>query len=105
MTLMKSPFDNLDRTLEHKIRLQIVSVLAVNDASDFSSLKELLNVTDGNLATHIKALEREKYLVVSKSFIDRKPNTRYRLSEKGRTALKKHLDAMAEVVRLQRRHG
>jgi DNA-binding MarR family transcriptional regulator len=100
---MKSPFDNLDKVLEHKVRLQIVSILAVNDSSDFTSLKELLDVTDGNLATHIKALEREKYVAVTKSFVDRKPNTRYKVTERGRTAFKRHLDAMAEVVRQQKR--
>ncbi len=100
---IKSPFEQLDKVLEHKIRLQIVSVLAASDTSDFLSLKELLNVTDGNLATHIKALEREKYVTVSKSFVDRKPNTRYRLSERGRIAFKRHLEAMAEVVRMQQK--
>jgi DNA-binding MarR family transcriptional regulator len=100
---MKSPFDNLDKVLEHKVRLQIVSILAVNDSSDFTSLKELLDITDGNLATHIKALEREKYVAVTKSFVDRKPNTRYKVTERGRTAFKRHLDAMAEVVRQQKR--
>ncbi len=100
---MKSPFDNLDKVLEHKVRLQIVSILAVNDSSDFTSLKELLDITDGNLATHIKALEREKYVAVTKSFVDRKPNTQYKVTERGRTAFKRHLDAMAEVVRQQKR--
>ena len=74
---MKNPFENLDRTLEHRLRLQIVSVLVANDSYDFSALKELLEATDGNLATHLKALEREKYISVTKSFVDRKPNTRY----------------------------
>lgn len=99
----KSPFEHLDKVLEHKIRLQIVSVLAANDSGDFNSMKELLGVTDGNLATHIKALEREKYVSVTKTFVDRKPNTRYRITERGRTAFKRHLEAMAEVVRLQQR--
>jgi len=100
---MKSPFDNLDKVLEHRVRLQIISILAVNDSSDFTSLKELLDVTDGNLATHIKALEREKYIAVTKSFVDRKPNTRYKVTERGRNAFKRHLEAMAEVVRQQKR--
>jgi DNA-binding HxlR family transcriptional regulator len=99
----RSPFEQLDKVLEHKVRLQIVSVLAANDSGDFNSLKDLLDVTDGNLATHIKALEREKYVSVTKAFVDRKPNTRYRITEKGRHAFKRHLEAMAEVVRLQHR--
>ena len=100
---MKNPFENLDKTLEHRVRLQIISVLVANDSYDFNALKELLDVTDGSLATHMKALERERYIVVTKSFIDKKPNTRYKVTERGRTAFKKHLDAMAELVRQQKR--
>ncbi|MBL7862264.1 MAG: transcriptional regulator [Cyclobacteriaceae bacterium] len=100
---MKNPFDNLDRILEHRLRLQIVSVLVANDSYDFNSLKELLDATDGNLATHLKALEREKYISVYKSFVERKPNTRYKITERGRSAFKKHLDAMEELIRHQRK--
>lgn len=96
---MKNPFENLDRILEHRVRLQIMSVLITNDAFDFNSLKELLQTTDGNLATHIKALEKEKYLTISKTFIDRKPNTRYKVTEKGKTSFKKHLDAMEGILK------
>lgn len=99
---MKNPFDNLDKVLSHSSRLQIMSVLAVNDSYDFISLRELLQITDGNLATHIKALEREKYISVNKSFVDRKPSTRYKITEKGRNAFKKHIDAMDELVRFQK---
>jgi len=100
---MKNPFENLDKLLEHSLRLHIMSVLAANDSFDFKALRELLETTDGNLATHLKALEREKYLGVIKSFVDRKPNTRYRITERGRTAFKRHLEAMAELVRTQQR--
>lgn len=100
---MKNPFDNLDKILEHRVRLQIISVLVANDSYDFNALKELMEITDGNLATHMKALEREKYISVTKSFIDRKPNTRYKVLEKGKMAFKKHLEAMAELVRLQKK--
>lgn len=100
---MKNPFDNLDKILEHRLRLQIVSVLVANDSYDFNALKELLDTTDGNLATHLKALEREKYLSVNKSFVERKPNTRYKITERGRTAFKKHLEAMEELIRQQKR--
>lgn len=89
--------------LEHRLRLQIISVLAANESYDFNELKELLETTDGNLATHIKALEREKYLSVTKSFIERKPNTRYKITERGRAAFKKHLDALEELIRQQRK--
>jgi DNA-binding HxlR family transcriptional regulator len=100
---MKNPFENLDKVMEHRVRLQIVSVLVANDSSDFNTLKELLDVTDGNLATHLKALEREKYISISKSFIERKPNTRYKITERGRTAFKKHLDALEELIKQQRK--
>jgi len=100
---MKNPFDSLDKILEHRLRLQIVSVLAANDSYDFNSLKELLDATDGNLATHLKALEKEKYISVSKSFVDRKPNTRYKITERGRSAFRKHLEAMEEVIKQQRK--
>ena len=100
---MKSPFENLDKILEHRLRLQIVSVLVANESYDFNALKELLDVTDGNLATHLKALEREKYLSINKTFIERKPNTRYKITERGRAAFKKHLDAMEELIKQQRK--
>lgn len=99
---MKNPFDSLDKVLEHRVRLQIMSVLVTNDGYEFNSLKEMLGITDGNLASHIKALEREKYLSVSKSFVDRKPNTKYKITERGRNAFKKHLDALEAVVKQQR---
>lgn len=99
---MKNPFDNLDKILEHRIRLQIMSVLVTNDGYEFNALKELLGITDGNLASHIKALEREKYVTVSKSFVERKPNTKYKITERGRNAFKKHLDALEAVVKQQK---
>lgn len=79
-----------------------MSVLIANTVSDFNTLKEMLGVTDGNLASHIKALEKEKYIQVNKTFVDRKPHTRYKITEKGRNAFRKHLDALEAVVRMQR---
>lgn len=100
---MKNPFGSLDKVLEHSVRLQIMSVLVANESFDFNSIKDLLSITDGSLATHIKALEREKYISVAKSFVDRKPNTKYKASDRGRNAFKKHLDAMEEVIRQQKK--
>jgi len=100
---VKNPFDNLDKILEHRVRLQIMSVLVANESYDFNSLKELLEVTDGNLASNIKALEKEKYISVNKQFIDRKPNTKFKATEKGRNAFRKHLDALEELVKQQRK--
>lgn len=99
---MKNPFENLDKVLEHRTRLQIMSVLVANESYDFTALKDLLVVTDGNLATNIKALEREKYIVATKSFIQNKPNTRYEATERGRSSFKKHLDAMEELIKQQK---
>ena len=100
---MKNPFENLDKILEHRLRLQVVSVLVANEFYDFNALKELLETTDGNLATHLKALEREKYISISKTFVDRKPNTRYKITERGRSAFKKHLDALEELIKQQKK--
>jgi DNA-binding MarR family transcriptional regulator len=99
---VKNPFEQLDKVLEHRVRLQIMSVLVANDGYEFSALKDLLSVTDGSLASHIKALEREKYVSVSKSFVDRKPNTKYKATERGRNAFRKHVDALEAVVKQQR---
>lgn len=79
-----------------------MSVLVTDSAFDFNTLKETLGVTDGNLASHIKALEKEKYISVTKSFVDRKPNTKYKITERGRTAFRKHLDALEAVVKQQK---
>jgi DNA-binding MarR family transcriptional regulator len=99
---VKNPFDHLDKTLEHRVRLQIMSVLITNEAYDFNSLKEVLNVTDGNLASHIKALEKEKYISVNKTFVEKKPNTRYKITTTGRNAFNKHVDALEGVVKQQK---
>jgi len=78
-----------------------MSALAVNDMLDFNALKEFLDVTDGNLATHLKGLEKEAYISITKSFIGRKPNTRYAVTEKGKEAFKKHLQALENLIKQQ----
>ncbi|MBS1544567.1 MAG: transcriptional regulator [Bacteroidetes bacterium] len=100
---MKNPFEHLDKILEHRVRLQIMSVLIASESCDFNSLKELSGATDGSLATHMKALEKEKYVSITKSFVDRKPNTRYKITERGRNAFRKHLDALEALVRQQKK--
>lgn len=99
---MKITLEHFDKAFENRLRLQIMSVLVANENYDFNSLKELLNATDGNLASHLKALEKEKYITVSKSFIGRKPNTQYKASEDGRRAFKKHLSALEALINQQR---
>jgi len=93
--------EQFDKAFESRIRLQIMSVLVANESYDFSSLKEILEVTDGNLASHLKALERENYIEVSKSFVGRKPNTRYAATTKGVTAFKKHLESLEKLIKQQ----
>jgi len=75
-----------------------MSVLMVNDYADFNMLKELLGVTDGNLASHTKALEKVDYIKVEKQFIGRKPNTRYLATKLGKAAFKKHIDALEKLI-------
>ncbi|MDZ7765810.1 MAG: transcriptional regulator [Melioribacteraceae bacterium] len=80
----------------------IMSALAVNDKIDFNSLKEYLNLTDGNLASHLKGLEREKFIGVEKSFIDRKPNTKYYMTKAGKKAFDEHLRALEKLIKSQK---
>lgn len=98
---MKLDLSLYDKVLENRIRLQIMSVLVVNDDYDFNSLKELLDVTDGNLASNLKSLEKEQYIEVFKSFIGRKPNTKYRKTEKGTQAFQNHLKALEMLIKQQ----
>ena len=99
---MKVPFEKLDKAFENRLRLQIMSVLMVNDRYDFNSFKELLDTTDGNLASHLKALEKEEYILVHKSFLGRKPNTNYEATENGKKAFKQHLEALEKLIKQQK---
>jgi len=95
---MKTIIEGLNKNFENRIRLGIMSALMVNDTLDFNSLKDLLGVTDGNLASHLKALEKHELIQVSKQFIGRKPNTTYSTSELGRINFKKHLAALEQLL-------
>ncbi|MEJ7778816.1 MAG: transcriptional regulator [Daejeonella sp.] len=99
---MNVSLEQFDKAFENRIRLQIMSVLSVNNSYDFNSLKDLLQVTDGNLASHLKALEKEEYISVSKSFIGRKPNTQYSATQKGKNAFKRHLAALENLIKQQK---
>lgn len=90
-----------DKVLENRVRLQIMGVLVANEYYDFNALKELLQVTDGNLASNLKILEKEGYLTVEKSFIDRKPNTKYIKTAKGKKAFENHLTALENLIKQQ----
>ncbi len=76
-----------------------MSALAVNEMFDFNSLKEFLDVTDGNLASHLKALEKEEFIGVKKSFVGRKPNTQYYMSKEGKKAFDEHLKALEKLIK------
>ncbi|MDP5062167.1 MAG: transcriptional regulator [Maribacter sp.] len=93
-----SLIDNINKAFDHRIRLGIMSILMVNDYADFKILKELLGATDGNLASHTKALEKEEYIKVEKQFIGRKPNTRYSATPLGKAQFKKHINALEKLI-------
>ncbi len=95
---MKNIIQNINKAFDHRIRLGIMSVLMVNEDADFTSLKELLGVTDGNLASHAKALENENYIRVEKQFIGRKPNTKYIATKEGKKAFQTHIDALEKLI-------
>ncbi|MEX0985850.1 MAG: transcriptional regulator [Bacteroidales bacterium] len=96
---MNNPIRGLNKDFESRVRLGVMSVLSVNDHVDFNTMKELLEVTDGNLASHVKSLESNGYLVVKKQFISRKPNTTYKITEKGRKAFENHLTALELLLK------
>ena len=95
---MKSIIQNINKTFDHRIRLGIMSVLMVNEEADFNTLKELLGVTDGNLASHIKALENVSYIKIEKQFIGKKPNTKYAATLEGKNAFRQHLEALEKLI-------
>ena len=96
---MKNPIENLNKTFDSRIRLGIMSALMVNASINFNDLKQLINVTDGNLASHIKALEESSYIKVQKGFIGRKTNTLYSATRAGEKAFRTHLDALEQMIK------
>ncbi|HEX5155347.1 MAG TPA: transcriptional regulator [Parafilimonas sp.] len=96
---MKNPIENLNKVFDSRIRLGIMSALMVNASINFNDLKELINVTDGNLASHVKALEESGYIKVQKGFIGRKTNTTYSATKAGEKAFKSHLEALEQMIK------
>jgi DNA-binding HxlR family transcriptional regulator len=96
---MKNPIENLNKVFDSRIRLGIMSALLVNEDVNFNDLKELIQVTDGNLASHLKTLEESAYIKVQKGFIGRKTNTTYSVTKAGEKAFKLHLDALEQMIR------
>lgn len=96
---MKNPIAHLNKVFDSRIRLGIMSALLVNDEVNFNDLKELIQVTDGNLASHLKTLEEQDYIKVHKGFVGRKTNTTYSVTKTGEKAFKAHLDALEKMIR------
>ncbi|MBR9999799.1 MAG: transcriptional regulator [Cyclobacteriaceae bacterium] len=96
--IVKDLLKDLVKAFENKTRLGIMSALMVNDYLDFSSLKELLDVTDGNLASHLKLLEKGGFVTVRKEFLDRKPNTKYFATEIGKETFIRHIRAIEKLI-------
>ncbi len=96
---MKNIILHINKAFDHRIRLGIMSVLMVNEYAEFTTLKELLGATDGNLASHTKALEKVAFIRVEKQFIGRKPNTRYYATELGKNEFKKHINALEKLIK------
>jgi len=97
---MGSPIDQLNKLFDSRVRLGIMSALMVNEEMNFNDLKDLLNITDGNLASHLKALEENKIIKVEKGFIGRKTNTTYAITKLGEKAYKSHIEALEKMIRL-----
>ena len=90
--------ENLDKAFESRVRLGIMSVLTASGQSDFNTLKGMLGVSDGNLASHIRALEELGYIETQKQFIGRKPNTTYMVTDAGRKAFSAHIEALTSLL-------
>lgn len=96
---MSNPIELLNKVFDSRIRLGIMSAVMVNDEVNFNELKELIQVTDGNLASHLKTLEEHNYIKVNKGFIGRKTNTTYAVTKAGEKAFKSHLEALEKMIK------
>ncbi|MEN9298141.1 MAG: hypothetical protein RLZZ429_454 [Bacteroidota bacterium] len=96
---MKNPIEQLNKVFDSRVRLGIMSAVMVNDEVNFNELKELIQVTDGNLASHLKTLEENGYILVKKGFIGRKTNTTYAITKSGEKAFKAHIDALEKMIK------
>jgi len=96
---MKNPIAKLNKLFESRIRLGVMSALMVNESLSFNDLKQLLDLTDGNLASHLIQLEEHKFITVHKGFIGRKTNTTYTITDLGQAAFKEHLQALENMIK------
>jgi DNA-binding HxlR family transcriptional regulator len=96
---MANPIAHLNKIFDSRIRLGIMSALVVNAEVNFNDLKQLLDITDGNLASHLKTLEESGFVKVQKGFVGRKTNTTYSITKAGEKAFKEHLEAMEQLIK------
>lgn len=96
---MNNPIENLNKVFDSRVRLGIMSTLMVNDEINFNDLKQLIDVTDGNLASHVKALEDGGFIKIKKGFIGKKTNTTYAVTKAGQKAFQQHLDALENMIK------
>ena len=96
---MEDFINQLNKAFENRVRLGVMSILMVNDEIDFNNLKKLLNQTDGNLASHLSALEKLEYISVNKQFVGRKPNTTYKITQTGKIEFDNHLKALESFIK------
>jgi len=96
---MKNPIGNLNKIFESRSRMRVMSVLLVNDEVNFNDLKQLLELTDGNLASHLTNLEENGYIKVHKGFIGRKTNTTYSITKSGEKAFAEHIEALENMIK------
>ncbi|MGI4744216.1 MAG: winged helix-turn-helix domain-containing protein [Janthinobacterium lividum] len=96
---MKYAIHTLNKAFDHRVRLGVMAVLLANELVSFNDLKESLDLTDGNLASHVSALEKAGYVLVNKQFIGKKPNTTYAATTEGKAAFQAHLAALEKLLR------
>ena len=96
---MKNPIENLNKVFESRIRLGVMSILVVNDEVNFNDLKQMMEVTDGNLASHLVTLEENGFIKVHKGFVGRKTNTTYSITKAGEKAFKEHIEALEKMIK------
>jgi DNA-binding MarR family transcriptional regulator len=96
---VKHLIHTLNKAFDHRVRLGVMAVLMANESVSFNDLKEALDLTDGNLASHVAALEKAEYVLVSKQFVGKKPNTTYTATAAGKTAFQQHLETLEKLLR------
>lgn len=96
---MKNPITGLNKIFESRIRLGVMSILVVNEEISFNDLKQMLEVTDGNLATHLVTLEENGFIKVHKGFVGRKTNTTYAITKSGEKAFNEHITALENMIK------